>query len=183
MKRILIILAIALVAVSVQAQKIGHTDGQMLLLSMPEVTDINAQLEKMSTEFSNTANEMQKDYQTKMQEFEANKNTWPDAILQMKYKAIIDLEKNMSDFEQTANEEIEKKRNEMITPVIDKINKAIEEVAKKNGYSYILDSSTGVLLYHGGEDVTDLIKTHLGVPLTPATPAPTPVTPTPAPKK
>jgi outer membrane protein len=78
----------------------------------------------------------------------------------------MDLEKNMSDFEQTANGELEKSRNEMLQPLIDKIGKAIEDVAKENGYSYIIDASTGVLLYRGGDDVTDLIKVKLGIPLT-----------------
>jgi outer membrane protein len=70
----------------------------------------------------------------------------------------------------------------MLQPLIDKIGKAIEDVAKENGYAYIIDASTGVLLYRGGDDVTDLIKTKLGIPLTAPTEAPVP-TPTPAPKK
>ena len=68
----------------------------------------------------------------------------------------------------------------MLQPLIDKIGKAIEDVAKENGYAYIIDASTGVLLYRGGDDVTDLIKTKLGIPLTPTTETPAP---TPAPKK
>ncbi|MEY4329311.1 MAG: hypothetical protein RL609_59 [Bacteroidota bacterium] len=166
--------------VLVNAQKIGHTDGQVLLFSMPEITKVNADLEKISGDFTTTANEMQKDYQTKLQEFEANKNTWPEAILQSKYKAIVDLEKNMTDFEQTANQELEKSRNEMLQPLIDKIGIAIEQVAKEEGYSYIIDASSGVLLYRGGDDVTDKIKAKLGVPPTPPTPAPVN---NPAPKK
>ena len=182
MKKLSLFVVVLFSAVVMNAQKVGHTDGQVLLFSMPEITKVNADLEKISGDFTNTMNEMQKDYQSKATEFESNQATWPDAIKQSKYKAIMDLEKNMSDFEQTANTELEKSRNEMLQPLIDKIGKAIEDVAKENGYSYIIDASTGVLLYRGGDDVTDLIKVKLGIPLTPATPAPTP-TPAPAPKK
>jgi outer membrane protein len=62
--------------------------------------------------------------------------------------------------------------------LIEKIGKAIEDVAKEEGYSYVIDASTGVLLYRGGDDLTDKIKAKLGIPLT----APTEVKPTPAPK-
>ena len=141
MKKVSLFLLMLMTTVLVNAQKIGHTDGQVLLFSMPEITKVNADLEKISGDFTTTANEMQKDYQTKLQEFEANKNTWPEAILQSKYKAIVDLEKNMTDFEQTANQELEKSRNEMLQPLIDKIGIAIEQVAKEEGYSYFYTSS------------------------------------------
>lgn len=166
MKKMMMAVMLITIATVMNAQKIGHTDGQVLLFSMPEITKVNADLEKISQDFTNTMNEMQKDYQSKATEFESNQATWPDAIKQTKYKAIMDLEKNMSDFEQTANSELEKSRNEMLQPLIDKIGKAIEDVAKENGYSYIIDASTGVLLYRGGDDVTDLIKVKLGIPLT-----------------
>jgi outer membrane protein len=179
MKKVSLFLMLVCLTVVASAQKIGHTDGQVLLFSMPEITKVNADLEKISGDFTNTMNEMQKDYQTKLQEFESNKTSWPEAILQSKYKAIVDLEKNMGDFEQTANQELEKSRNEMIQPLVDRIGVAIEQVAKEEGYSYIIDASSGVLLYRGGDDVTDKIKTKLGIPLTPATPAAPANNPTP----
>jgi outer membrane protein len=178
MKKLSLFVVVLFSAVVMNAQKVGHTDGQVLLFSMPEITKVNADLEKISGDFTNTMNEMQKDYQTKLQEFEANKTTWPEAILQSKYKAIMDLEKNMTDFEQTANTELEKSRNDFLQPLIEKIGKAIEDVAKEEGYAYVIDASTGVLLYRGGDDLTDKIKVKLGIPLT----APTEVKPTPAPK-
>lgn len=178
MKKLSLVVVILFSAVVMSAQKVGHTDGQVLLFSMPEITKVNADLEKISGDFTNTMNEMQKDYQSKLQEFEGNKNTWPEAILQSKYKAIMDLEKNMTDFEQTANTELEKSRNDLLQPLIERIGKAIEDVAKEEGYSYVIDASTGVLLYRGGDDLTDKIKVKLGIPLT----APTEAKPTPAPK-
>lgn len=178
MKKLSLIVVVLFSALVLNAQKVGHTDGQVLLFSMPEITKVNADLEKISGDFTTTMNEMQKDYQTKLQEFEANKTSWPEAILQSKYKAIMDLEKNMTDFEQTANTELEKSRNDLLQPLIEKIGKAIEDVAKEEGYSYVIDSSTGVLLYRGGDDLTDKIKVKLGIPLT----SPTEVKPAPAPK-
>ena len=40
---------------------------------------------------------------------------------------------------------------------------AIEEVGKAHGFTYIFDSSMGATLYNGGEDVTGLVKTKLGI--------------------
>ena len=54
------------------------------------------------------------------------------------------------------------KQLELMQPFQDKILKAIEDVAKENGYAYIFD--TQVLLYsEGGDDVSALVKKKLGI--------------------
>jgi outer membrane protein len=54
-----------------------------------------------------------------------------------------------------------------LKPIIDKAKKAIEDVAKENGYTYIFDSSVGVLLYYeNSDDIMTLVKKKLGLSLT-----------------
>ena len=54
-------------------------------------------------------------------------------------------------------------QNELMQKMFNKVRVAAEEVGKNNSYTYIFDSSNGSLLYAGGEDVTPLIKTQLGL--------------------
>jgi len=53
----------------------------------------------------------------------------------------------------------------LLTPLIDKVKKAIEDVGTENGYTYIIDSATGVLLHigSGADNVTAKVKTKLGI--------------------
>jgi outer membrane protein len=49
-------------------------------------------------------------------------------------------------------------------PMIEKANQAIEDVAKENGYTYILDTSAGTVLYFPeSDDILPLVKTKLGL--------------------
>jgi len=51
------------------------------------------------------------------------------------------------------------KRQAMLTPIIDKLNKAVKEVGKENGYAYIFDQAVGNLLYAAdSDDVTRLVE-------------------------
>lgn len=52
---------------------------------------------------------------------------------------------------------------QLVQPLIDKAKKAIEEVAKENGFTYIIDTSSGALLYSGGEDILPLVKKKLNL--------------------
>ncbi len=57
------------------------------------------------------------------------------------------------------------RRNELLTPLINKVKKAIEDVGKENSYTYIIDSATGVLLHigTGADNVTAKVKAKLGI--------------------
>jgi len=51
-----------------------------------------------------------------------------------------------------------------LEPILNKAKDAIESVAKAHNFTYVFDASSGTLLYMGGEDVTKLVCTHLGLP-------------------
>jgi outer membrane protein len=167
MNKIIATAAALVFTLGAMAQKLGHTDGQALLLAMPERAAIEEQLQKVAAEYENTLKTMKTDYDAKVKEFEMNRNTWPEAIIQSKAKAITDLEQNMYDLQQTANDDLDKQQVGLLKPLIDKVNNAIDKVAVANGYSYIFDAGVGALLYKGGDDVTNLVKAELGIPVTP----------------
>jgi outer membrane protein len=79
-------------------------------------------------------------------------------------REISDLERRIQEFQQQAQEEIGKKEQEVLTPIIDKARKAIDEVAVEKGYTYVFDASLGVLLYaKDSEDVMADVKAKLGL--------------------
>ena len=61
-------------------------------------------------------------------------------------------------------QQLASKRQELLQPILDNISLKIEEVAKENGYSYILDESQGTILFKDDNlDVTTLVKAKLGI--------------------
>jgi outer membrane protein len=71
-----------------------------------------------------------------------------------------------------AEEKVAKKRQALYQPIVEKINTAIKELAKEQGYTYIFDSSAGVLLFaEESDNLIEPLKKKLGI--TAAKPAPT----------
>lgn len=67
-------------------------------------------------------------------------------------------------FEQEAQQKVAAKRDELLKPILSKIDEAIKAVAKENGYSIIFDTSTGAMLFAADtDDVTVLVKKKLGI--------------------
>lgn len=147
---------------SAQLQKIGHLNGREMLMAMPERVAVEEQIQAQSKEMESAIIIMQNDYQSKIEEFQQNPD-WSVEVKNQKYEAIIQMEKDMKDFTAKAESELEAKESELLAPVFKKIQDAIKAVAEENEFVYIIDSSQGVLLYEGGEDVMPLVKKKLGI--------------------
>lgn len=172
MKRILILTLALLSSAVAFSQKIGHIDRAALIKIMPETTTVDTKLQTIQAEYVTALQEMEADYNRMIEDYKKNFEIWPAAIRESKVKAIQDKETQMSEFQQTASTDIQTQQELLYQPLIDKAGKAIEDVAKENGFIYIIDSGLGVLLYTGGEDIMPLVKTKLNI-----TDAPSPVAP------
>jgi outer membrane protein len=165
--RAFLFLALIVFAGSVQAQslKIGHIDSNEIMNMMPERTVIENNLKDFEKQLETELRLMMGEYQTKVADYQNNVATMSNLIRQSKEKEITDLQTRIQDFQQNADVEFGDKRVELLTPLIDKVKKAIEDVGKENNYTYIIDAATGVLLHVGAnaDDVTKLVKTKLNL--------------------
>ncbi len=147
------------------AQKLGHTNSIELVSLMPETKAADAELKKLGDQLEGQLKTMTTEYQSKVQDFQSKESMMADAVKQTKYKEITDLESRIQDFHQTAQETIQKKKEDLYAPVMKKVQDAINAVAKENGYLYIIDLSAGSLLYADESgDITALVKKKLGIP-------------------
>lgn len=161
----LIIIAIVMVASIAQgyAQKLGHANFEEIVTMLPERAEAEKQVQELQKKLESRLNKMIETYQSKVAEFEADQSM-SEAMKTSAAGEISDLQKRIQEFQQTAYTEIETKQNELMGVMFQKVREAAVAVGEANEYSYIFDSSSnGSLLYAGGEDVTGLVKTQLGI--------------------
>lgn len=165
-KLTLVMLVVAM-STSVFAQKttkIGHINSNELLSAMPERAKIQKDLETYANDLRSTLETMRKEYETKIKEFQGKQDVMTEVIKNSKIKEITDLEKRITEFQQTAEADLQKKEEELLQPVIDKAKDAINAVAKEGSYTLVLDSSVGVVLYSvEGDDILPAVKKKLGL--------------------
>lgn len=167
MTRILAILCVILLSVSVQAQstlKFGHINSTQLLSQMPETKAADSSLQKFGASLENQLKTMTAEYQGKIADFKSKETSMADPIRDAKLKEISDLEERIQTFQESAQSSMQKKKEELYTPVLKKAEEAINAVAKEKGYSYIFDSSAGALLFaQESDDILALVKGKLGL--------------------
>jgi outer membrane protein len=158
-------------SLSAQSLKLGHLNSQELLASMPGTKAADQKLQEFNKSLEGQLKSMSTEYQGKVEQFKGQEASMAEAIKQAKIKEIQDLEARIQEFQQNAQESIQKKKQEFYSPVLKQAEEAIKSVAKENNYSYILDVSAGTVLYsHDSDNIMALVKKKLG--LTAATPAP-----------
>jgi outer membrane protein len=161
---LLIAVALSTVTMAQKGVKVGHINSNDLLTAMPERTAVQKELEEYADQLKVTLDAMRKEYETKIGEFQSKQDVMTDVIKETKIKEITDLEKRIGEFQQTAEADLQKKEQELLQPIIDKAKTAINDVAKENNYTYILDSSVGVVLYSiEGDDILPAVKKKLGI--------------------
>ena len=93
---------------------------------------------------------------------EKNQSTYTDLVRQDKEAEIINLQQRIQAFQQSAQQSLQAKEQELLEPILTKARTAIEEVAEEGNFTYIFDKSLGTILYaKESENVLPLVKKKL----------------------
>lgn len=152
------------VIVHAQAPKFGHINSADLIQLMPETKQSDSTLRKFGESLDGQLKTMTAEYQSKLQKYQSSRDSMPDAIKAVKEKELEDLGNRIQDFQQTAQESIQKKKEDLYGPILKKADQAIKDIAKDKGYTYIFDTSSGTVLFADpSEDIMSLVKTKMGL--------------------
>lgn len=145
-----------------KSNKFGHINSNELLSLMPERAAAAAKIDTFAKEIEKQMRELMSEYQGKYEKFERDSPNMSDILKKDKLEEIKSLETRIRNFQQDAQNSLEQKEQELIEPILTKAKKAIEEVAKENGYTYIFDTSVGAVLYwEESDNVLNLVKKKL----------------------
>ena len=86
-----------------------------------------------------------------------------DAIKQIRQQELQEMNQRIQLFYQTAEQDIQKKQQELLAPVHEKMAKAIKAVGEREGYTYIFDSQAMVHIGADALDATPAVKKELGI--------------------
>lgn len=148
------------------AQKFGYCNSGELLAALPEVKQADSDLQAFQTQLTKKGQEMVKDFQDRAGELERKKEqgTIAPKIYETEAAKLQEERGMLSRYEQDVYAKLSKKREELYKPILDRVNKAMQDVAKENGYMFVFDAGSQILLYSDETlDVTKLVKTKLGV--------------------
>jgi len=163
MKKITLVLAAMVFCVtSGFAQKYGHVNSSEIMQVMPGIDSVQIKLMDFHNDLQIIYENMINEFQTKKDKFDKEAGTMSSAVRKLREDELLALQNRIQEFEMNVQQDIEEEKFRLIAPFQEKVQNAINEVAKEHKFGYIFD--TQVLLYYdGGEDVTPLVRKKLGI--------------------
>lgn len=160
----LLVLFAGLYSPAYSQAKFGHIDTGELLQMMPGRDAAQQELENYARELETTFTALQREFQTKYQDYLENQESFSQLIRQTRERELTSLQERIMEFQESAQEDLMEKENSLLRPIIEQARAAIESVAQENGYSYIFDTSMGMLLFaEPSDDIMDKVKAKIGI--------------------
>ena len=161
-----LLFALMLIVNTVQAQKFGYVNSGVILNEMPAVKQMQSNLEGFAKQLEKKAEQMVTDFRTKQQDAAQKEQAGQLSPAQKEtlLKELQEKEAEIVKYQQESQEKLAKKEQDLLKPILDQVNQAINDVAAEGGYQFIFDLQSGVLLYYTEEaDVTTKVKAKLGI--------------------
>ena len=167
MKKIIkltLVLAMVFSSSAVFAQKLARVNTQEIFAQMPETKEMQTNLDAFGKELQEQLEQIQVEFNNRYAEFEKNQATMNPTVKQMKQAELNGLQQRYAEFQQIAQQDFQKKQQELATPIQEKLDAAIAKVAKAAGYSAVFD--TMAFVYYDEAQVVDIngaVKKELGI--------------------
>ncbi len=168
--KLLTLTACLLGATALSAQnptpKYGHMNLGNLLEAMPDTKKANDDLKVFADKLSAKDDSLTKAFQAAYNQLEQDYNSGilTPVVAQQRQEELQKQQAFIQKFEEDAQKQVSDKRDELLKPILDRVDAAVKAVAKENGYLMIFDTSSGAMLFAADtEDVTELVKKKLNL--------------------
>ena len=147
--------------------KIGYISIEDLINVMPEAAKANTELQDYQTALTQQGNDYMKELTEKDSLFVIDSPKLSPSIKELRRNDLVQLYQKVQNWNQTAQQLMQQKQQALSGPIHDKAIEVIKQVAKENGYTYIIDAAA-LLASPPGDDILPLVKKKLGVTDKPA---------------
>lgn len=164
-KLVLMVLCALPFSLFAQDAKLGHVNFQEVVSVMPELDKIEKTIADLNAQWKTVLTKMQDEYTAKIKEYQDKQATMAEGIKQVLMGEIQDIEQRINTYQQSSYTDLQKKQQELVAPVLEKVKKAIKDVGTENNFTYIFDMSGQSILYNSpkSNDITPLVKKKLGL--------------------
>jgi len=160
--KLLLVVATIFIGTSAIAQelKFGHVNIQKLVAELPDKIAADKKLQDEANKLEQNNKVMIDELEAKYKDYMEKKDSLPELIRATKEKEINEINERIQSFKMLAQQNLQQQEQQLLQPIIEKVQKAIDAVGKENGFIYIFDISSRVVIYHSENsvDVEELVK-------------------------
>jgi outer membrane protein len=157
---------------SAQALKLGYTDHEIIIINMPEYQEVQKQLQ---TDYQGSQQELQtlyQDYQQQVERYQKQQSLMSEDKRTTREQELMQIQQSIQQQAQEKDQALASREAELMKPLLEKVQKAIDSVSQAKGLDLVLRTQVGqqpVLLYVNPNTVSDItldVARELGLDVT-----------------
>ncbi len=159
---ILLVFFYGLTSTAQKAQRIGYVDMAYILENIPDYVEAQAQLDKKVNSWQKKLDDLSSEIETLKTDLSNEKSLLTDELIEERNEDIAIKEKELKRLQQAyfgPNGDLFRLRQQLAAPVQDQVYNAIQDIAKKKRYDFVLDKTSDlVMLYSNSKfDISELV--------------------------
>jgi outer membrane protein len=168
MKKLVVLVCIAVAGMVSTEASAQTAPMKAAYVSVDEVVQMMPEYKKAMGDLAQFDSALQINYAETLQELnrqdsimKADSTKWSNAQKTAKKENLRKLFTDLQGFEQSYQQQMQAKNEELLAPVAQKANQLIQDVAKASGYSHVFRKEA-LLVYPEADDLLPLVKKKLG---------------------
>ena len=167
MKKIFLVIVVAMTAIAANAQKFALLDMEYILKNIPAYERANEQLNQVSKKWQAEVEAINTEAQTMYKNYQNEVAFLSNEQKKAKQDAIMKKEQEASELKRKyfgPEGELFKKRSSLMSPIQDDIYNVVRDIADLRGYQLVLDraSDSGIIFGSPKIDISDEVLSKLG---------------------
>lgn len=167
MKKIFLVIVVAMTAIAANAQKFALLDMEYILKNIPAYERANEQLNQVSKKWQAEVEAINTEAQTMYKNYQNEVAFLSNEQKKANQDAIMKKEQEASELKRKyfgPEGELFKKRSSLMSPIQDEIYNVVRDIADLRGYQLVLDraSDSGIIFGSPKIDISDEVLSKLG---------------------
>lgn len=160
MKKLLLMLML-MAPLATFAQKFGKVNTQTIMQNLPEIAKINGELQATAKQYENDLKGMQDELKRQSDAYDKAKSTMNPTAQKQKEEELNTLYQKIQQTYSDNQQALQKAQQDKMQPVVETVRKAIENVGKAGGFTYIFEEGAAVYTGTNVEDVTAKVQAEI----------------------
>ena len=165
-KKILLMAALVLPMFAfAQELKIGIVDIEEIVQKHPDYADSQAKYVESAKQYEDTYMNLQEEMKRLYDEYNALGEDTPQTIRERKAKNLQEQQVKIGQFEQTIEQDLARVQQELLAPIYQKVQNAIQSIGQEENFSLIQPKMNQFILFFSApvQDITPQVKAKLGI--------------------
>ena len=147
--------------------KVGYTDADLIISQMEEYRTVMQELQGLAEGGQAEYEQLVQSFQTELSDYQKKQALLSPDARATREQQLAAQQAEIQQYLQTKDQELNQRQVELLSPLLDRVQQAIDEVAQERGLDLVLSAQTTagpVVLYASEElDITQEVSEKLGV--------------------